>query len=70
MEYRHKKNFISFIVLLNLIYLSSEIKNFGKREQEISQEMNIIKPPEFSNKSGFYPERNTCSSRRNWCPKI
>lgn len=56
MEYRHKKKFISFIVLSNLIYLSSEIKKFGKIEQDISQEVNIIKPPEFSKKSGFYPE--------------
>ena len=56
MAYKYKKIFISFIILFNLNYLSSEISNLRNIELEASQEENIIKPPEFSKKSGFYPE--------------
>ena len=58
--YSFKNIIILLYILLNLFYFSSELRNLRLEEiyeEKTSQEnQTYIKPPEFSNISGFYPE--------------
>jgi hypothetical protein len=58
--YSFKNIIILLYILLNLFYFSSELRNLRLEEiyeENTSQEnQTYIKPPEFSNISGFYPE--------------